>query len=137
MFASIVEREQCGCIASSAPFNGEKCANVGNAANAKEWRRAWSPNWQGQSESDSVGSAGPSDSRHGMPSKGVAVTRGGGTAGMLSVAMRSRLQLGNRTTELDITCLHGGIVERLAERVREATMFVGVPLGLTQNEVRA
>jgi hypothetical protein len=71
----------------------------------------------------------------GCPAKALPLL--GGTAGMLSVAMRSRLQLGNRTTELDITCLHGGIVERLAERVREATMFVGVPLGLTQNEVRA
>jgi hypothetical protein len=40
--SSIVEREQCGCIASSAPFKEEKCANVGNAANAIEWRRAWS-----------------------------------------------------------------------------------------------
>jgi hypothetical protein len=39
--ASIVEREQYGCIASSAP-KGEKCANIGNAANAIESRRAWS-----------------------------------------------------------------------------------------------
>ena len=26
--SSIVEREQCACIASSAPFKEEKCANV-------------------------------------------------------------------------------------------------------------